>query len=163
MCLFFIWSILEARAEILTKKVHFWGDLKTPKFPSEINWPLTQKNLLNLRLKILVKFKIIKEKWGAMDLEINWLKKYRKKNVNLALKWFMLHNFICISNLVRFILCTWENCPLDLNVDYAPIKLHIMKVWNYKEVAQGVELVSKELHHLAAILHVYAGGLNFMK
>ena len=26
-----------------------------------------------------------------------------------------------------------------------------------------VELVSKELNHLVAILHVYAGGLNFMK
>ena len=26
-----------------------------------------------------------------------------------------------------------------------------------------IELVSKELNHLAAILHVYAGGLNFMK
>ena len=26
-----------------------------------------------------------------------------------------------------------------------------------------VELVSKELNHLEAILHVYAGGLNFMK
>ena len=25
------------------------------------------------------------------------------------------------------------------------------------------ELVSKELNHLVAILHVYAGGLNFMK
>ena len=27
----------------------------------------------------------------------------------------------------------------------------------------SVELVSKELNHLAAILYVYAGGLNFMK
>ena len=27
----------------------------------------------------------------------------------------------------------------------------------------GLELVSKELNHLAAILHVFAGGLNFMK
>ena len=27
----------------------------------------------------------------------------------------------------------------------------------------GLELVSKELNHLAAILHVYASGLNFMK
>ena len=27
----------------------------------------------------------------------------------------------------------------------------------------SVELVSKELNYLAAILHVYAGGLNFMK
>ena len=26
-----------------------------------------------------------------------------------------------------------------------------------------IELVYKELNHLAAILHVYAGGLNFMK
>ena len=26
-----------------------------------------------------------------------------------------------------------------------------------------LELVSKELNHLAAILHVYAGGLKFMK
>ena len=26
-----------------------------------------------------------------------------------------------------------------------------------------VELASKELNHLAAILHVYVGGLNFMK
>ena len=34
-----------------------------------------------------------------------------------------------------------------------------------QEVKQGskVELVSKELNHLAAILHVYAGGLIFMK
>jgi hypothetical protein len=28
-------------------------------------------------------------------------------------------------------------------------------------VVVTVELVSKELNHLAAILHVYAGGLNF--
>ena len=27
----------------------------------------------------------------------------------------------------------------------------------------SIELVSKELNHLAAILHVYAGGLIFMK
>ena len=30
-------------------------------------------------------------------------------------------------------------------------------------IAEGLELVSKELNHLAAILHVYAGILNFMK
>ena len=29
--------------------------------------------------------------------------------------------------------------------------------------ANEVELVSKELNHLAAILHVYAGGLTYMK
>jgi hypothetical protein len=32
-----------------------------------------------------------------------------------------------------------------------------------KAIASYLELVSKELNHLAAILHVYAGGLNFMK
>ena len=30
-------------------------------------------------------------------------------------------------------------------------------------VGNALELVSKELNHLAAILHVYDGGLNFMK
>ena len=35
--------------------------------------------------------------------------------------------------------------------------------WGYDEVRTPLELVSKELNHLAAILHVYAGGLNFMK
>ena len=32
-----------------------------------------------------------------------------------------------------------------------------------KLFVENLELVSKELNHLAAILHVYAGGLNFMK
>ena len=31
------------------------------------------------------------------------------------------------------------------------------------KIGFNIELVSKELNHLAAILHVYAGGLNFMK
>ena len=36
--------------------------------------------------------------------------------------------------------------------------------WSKKVVFPFVvELVSKELNHLTAILHVYAGGLNFMK
>ena len=30
------------------------------------------------------------------------------------------------------------------------------------EKMAALELVSKELNHLEAILHVYAGGLNFM-
>ena len=33
----------------------------------------------------------------------------------------------------------------------------------FRESHIWLELVSKELNHLAAILHVYAGGLNFMK
>ena len=32
-----------------------------------------------------------------------------------------------------------------------------------KALATLLELVSEELNHLAAILHVYAGGLIFMK
>ena len=42
------------------------------------------------------------------------------------------------------------------NVEFIPINLIKFK-------APTVELVSKELNHLAAILHVYAGDLNFMK
>ena len=42
-----------------------------------------------------------------------------------------------------------------------------MKFTDFPEPAkfkeEPVELVSKELNHLAAILHVYAGGFNFMK
>ena len=43
----------------------------------------------------------------------------------------------------------------------------VLHMW-YDEIkdmneADQVELVSKELNHLAAILHIYAGGLNFMK
>ena len=44
--IFLDWSILEARAEILTKKIHFLGVLKTPKFPSEIEWPLYLEQLI---------------------------------------------------------------------------------------------------------------------
>ena len=32
-----------------------------------------------------------------------------------------------------------------------------------QSIASILELVSKELNHMVAILHVYAGGLNFMK
>ena len=40
-----------------------------------------------------------------------------------------------------------------------------MQVFFFKinSFLKNLELVSKELNHLAAILHVYAGGLNFMK
>ena len=31
------------------------------------------------------------------------------------------------------------------------------------QICFSLELVSKELNHLEAILHVYAGGLNFMQ
>ena len=46
---------------------------------------------------------------------------------------------------------------------YGPIwKKNVLSVVTVKSDSK-VELVSKELNHLAAILHVYAGGLNFMK
>ena len=38
-----------------------------------------------------------------------------------------------------------------------------MENQNFATFGLLLELVSKELNHLAAILHVYAGGLNFMK
>ena len=39
----------------------------------------------------------------------------------------------------------------------------IIELLFLKNQAFELELVSKELNHLAAILHVYTGGLNFMK
>ena len=38
---FLNWPILESRTKICKKKVHLLEDLKTPKFHSEINWPLS--------------------------------------------------------------------------------------------------------------------------
>ena len=49
------------------------------------------------------------------------------------------------------------------------IKTYFQKFPGYYDTCDAgiidnqVELVSKELNHLAAILNVYAGGLNFMK
>ena len=43
-------------------------------------------------------------------------------------------------------------------------KLMNSESWNWWGCkAVQIELVSKELDYLAAIFHVYAGGLNFMK
>ena len=45
-------------------------------------------------------------------------------------------------------------------------EVNFFKGWNlglFHKNQFELELVSKELNHLAGILHVYAGGLNFMK
>ena len=42
----------------------------------------------------------------------------------------------------------------QINPNEVPLKKNDIKTFG---------LVSKELNHLVAILHVYAGGLNFMK
>ena len=54
---------------------------------------------------------------------------------------------------------------------FAPSTLSLAVIINFVEVVKAgntvldlfLELVSKELNHLAAILHVYAGSLNFYK
>ena len=43
------------------------------------------------------------------------------------------------------------------------IKISKKHLTSYVNAPLVLELVSKELNHLAAILHVYAGGLHFMK
>ena len=49
-----IWSKLETRAEVLTKKVYFLGDLKMPKFLSEINWPMIHRKTLWSCVKVIL-------------------------------------------------------------------------------------------------------------
>ena len=51
---------------------------------------------------------------------------------------------------------------LDLDKNTESIDLECRDAGFYYQ-EQKVELVSKELNHLAAILHVYAGGLNLIK
>ena len=58
-----IWPILEGRAEIRQKKVHFLEDLKTPKFHSEINWPLDTYDHIDDRGQI--KPRRISHNWTA--------------------------------------------------------------------------------------------------
>ena len=41
-------------------------------------------------------------------------------------------------------------------------RYYIVQLIYFSQYGAEIELVSKELNHLAAILHVYAGGLNFM-
>ena len=62
--IFLIWHILEARAEICQKKkIHFLEDLKTPKFHSEINWPLDTYDHIDDRGQI--KPRRISHNWTA--------------------------------------------------------------------------------------------------
>ena len=46
---------------------------------------------------------------------------------------------------------------LSMEIPAFAVCIHVWQLWQY------VELVSKGLNHLAAILHVYAGILIFMK
>ena len=55
-----------------------------------------------------------------------------------------------------------QRCSKDVNNKLAFISACHKWQLRYKKGAR-VELVSKELDHLAAILNVYARGLNFMK
>ena len=57
-----------------------------------------------------------------------------------------------IPEKVSHLINSYENRGNKTKVDCNPIQKKL-----------EVELVSKELNHLAAIWHVYAGGLNFMK
>ena len=50
-----------------------------------------------------------------------------------------------------------NNGTNNFNTSLIPIMI------SYSKIQFAVELVSKELNHLAAILHVYAGGLNSIK
>ena len=53
---------------------------------------------------------------------------------------------------------------LSFSVDFSPVSLKFAKIITiFSLLVQELELVSKELNHLVAILHVYAGGLIFMK
>ena len=58
--------------------------------------------------------------------------------------------------------CTMVVKKQDTKSDKGPSLYYVRVFWGLFELPT-LELVSKELNHLAAILHVYAGGLNFMK
>ena len=57
---------------------------------------------------------------------------------------------------------TYNNKPIRPAIRVFPEAFGTNEL-EYCEPVNEVELVSKELNHLSAILHVYAWGLNFMK
>ena len=57
--------------------------------------------------------------------------------------------------------CTGREGREQASVLLSVMSLNVIGSFDVKWM--GLELVSKELNHLAAILHVYARGLNFMK
>ena len=55
-----------------------------------------------------------------------------------------------------------DSCESELfNIKINEVKGYALQ--NREKTPSTLEIVSKELNHFAAILHVYAGGLNFMK
>ena len=75
----------------------------------------------------------------------------------IPLTWLLIPTrwqFVSQFKFQEMIHFTEEKNPVWILQDLKPPRISIVN---------QVELVSKELNHLAAILHVYAGGLNFMK
>ena len=67
---------------------------------------------------------------------------------------------IVMYSYLRYKWCMYSVCP-SLNTQSCN-RRPFSSTFTFENV-RSLELVSKELNHLAAILHVYAGGLNFMK
>ena len=78
-------------------------------------------------------------------------------NINSMLKLVILvSGFICVVSVAILLVSLANSRITELWIIKLPKQSRLIKQVN-------VELVSKELNHLAAILHVYAGGLIFMK
>ena len=58
-----------------------------------------------------------------------------------------------------FILCIVALFPFFIQFS----SIFSLALIEFLRMSHTIELVSKELNHLAAILHVYAGGLNFIR
>ena len=66
-----LWPSLEAREKICQKKVHFLGDLKAPKFHSDINWPVAaRKPKTDLETNLSVYFKSLSNQALATNDDI---------------------------------------------------------------------------------------------
>ena len=67
-----------------------------------------------------------------------------------------------VSSSIDFFVC-YRNHSSGLETGVYRISANSFRAFAESIQGRKLELVSKELNHLAAILHVYAGGLNFMK
>ena len=118
----------------------FLVQMRTRKFASEIYWPLkVSLSFVNIDLTFaLCYMRALVQKFPILTL-FELMHLYEVK-----IKW-----------LLFFLLGT----AYSLFEKKRQQKLQLLVL----SITFLIELVSKELIHLAAILHVYAGGLNFMK
>ena len=101
-------------------KVCFLGDLKTPKFPSDINWPLvlvwTRLKRLRIEWKSFILYIYLMHLLTVWQLRALWMKYAALVQVNLFQKHLFLHQLT--HNMTKDCLLNFEFSAWKLQAQY---------------------------------------------